>query len=104
MAPLLAAAAAALAWTVTSAAVTLPSIFSDGCVLQMAASYDQRPFVYGTADPGELVQVNLTTTGAPASYPVFAGPDGRWQAQIDSSNFAGNGTLTVAGSSGGLCG
>ena len=44
-------------------AVTMPQIFSDGMVLQDHATYDQRPFVYGQADVGEIVNVNRTLPG-----------------------------------------
>ncbi len=54
---------------VALAAISLPQIFSDGMVLQDHASYDQRPFVYGYADFGELVVVNRTLPGkAPEPY------------------------------------
>lgn len=55
-------AAACLAGNVL-ASVTMPQIFSDGMVLQDHATYDQRPFVYGQADVGEVVNVNRTLPG-----------------------------------------
>jgi hypothetical protein len=41
-------------------AVSVGRIFSDGMVLQDHATYDQRPFVYGLAAPGEHVTVVRT--------------------------------------------
>ena len=41
----------------------VPSIFSDGCVLQTNAEYGARSYVYGWASPGDAVAVSLTVSG-----------------------------------------
>ena len=42
----------------------VPSIFSDGCVLQTNAEYGARSYVYGWASPSDAVVVSLTLSGA----------------------------------------
>lgn len=109
-------------------AVTMPQIFSDGMVLQDHATYDQRPFVYGQADVGEIVNVNRTLPGQvpevrivcgaarwciqqlllPCMQPYFATADGTglWIVELDPDYFApsNNGLIvvTVAGSADGF--
>ena len=84
--------------------VSMPQIFSDGMVLQDHATYDQRPFVYGQADEGEVVNVNRTLPGqSPEPYFATADSTGFWIVELDPDYFApsNNGLIvvTVAGSS-----
>jgi len=88
--PLLAAASALLALsTGASAAVRLPAIISDHMVLQRAAAVP----VWGWADPGEQVSVQLGSQ----SRRVKAGSDGRWRLDLDLGKAERAGTLLVKG-------
>jgi len=98
------AAAVLLASSTAHAAVTLPSIFSDGVVLQQREGSGSRALVYGRAAPGETVAVTLAMDGQPpqryAATAAAAGDaePGAWIVTLNPNDAAGNGTLTVAGS------
>jgi sialate O-acetylesterase len=72
------------------AAPKLPSIFSDGMVLQRDA---QNP-VWGWAEPGETVTVTLGGVSAQST----AGADGRWRVELPPLPAGGPHTLSVAAS------
>lgn len=102
-------AALVLAATLLSARglVSLPSVFSDGVVLQQREGSGSRAFVYGRAAPGETVAITLAMTGAPSqNYTTTADAadatdPGSWIVTLNPNDSSGNGTLTVAGSSDG---
>jgi sialate O-acetylesterase len=56
----------------------LPSIFSDGCVLQTNHEYGARSYVYGRALPGELVTVRTRFPGATTNYTATADGSGKF--------------------------
>lgn len=76
---LFAAAFAGLACASSRAEVALPALFSEHMVLQRSA----RTAVWGRADPGERVVVEL---GAAARATATAAADGRWRAALDLSD------------------
>jgi hypothetical protein len=41
------------------AALVVPQVFSDGCVLQTNAEYGARSFIFGAASPGDAIVVEL---------------------------------------------
>jgi hypothetical protein len=96
-------AALALAAAADAAALFLPAIFSDYMVLQGHASYDQRPFIYGYATPGDIVTVErIQPAGAKDTYTATADGTGYWITQLDPDYFAASQndlTITVAASS-----
>ena len=79
------------------ALVSLPAIFSDGMVLQEHSTYDQRPFIYGRASPGELVTVvRAQPRGVNDTYPATADGDGFFIVQLDPDYFpASQNNLTI---------
>ena len=83
-------------------AVSVGRIFSDGMVLQDHATYDQRPFVYGLAAPGEHVTVVRTQPdGANDTFTALADAAGSWIVQCDPDYFAAsqnNLTFSITGS------
>lgn len=86
-----------------SAELFLPSIFSDYMVLQGHASYDQRPFIYGDALPGDVVTVERKQpSGHVDTYYATADATGAWISQLDPDYFAASQndlTITVVASS-----
>ena len=67
-----------------SALVSVPSVFSDGCVLQTNAEYGARSYVYGLADPSEQVFLNVEARGASTtSYAAVAEPSGSWRITLN---------------------
>lgn len=75
----------------SAAPLFLPAIFSDFMVLQGHASYDQRPFIYGEATPGDFVHVTRTTpNGNSANYLATVDADGAWIVQLDPDYFPGS--------------
>ena len=91
-----AACVAALTTTI-HAELKLPSVFSDHMVVQR----DMPIQVWGWADPGSRIAVNLkqTQSGPPRFVEAYATSDaeGRWTAELpEVSNTTGNWTLTVA--------
>ena len=78
-------------------AVTMPSTFGDGLVLQTNNEYGTRGFLNGFASPGERV-----TISGSGSYEVTADADGAWSVMINphSSSSAPSMTLTVQGETG----
>jgi len=56
-----------------SATLRLPSIFSDGCILQTNHEYGARSYVYGTGEPGEQVTVTLGATKYSATADAASG-------------------------------
>jgi hypothetical protein len=99
---LLAALAGAISLHRTFAAVSMPMLFSDGLVLQCNTAYDQRPFFYGLAAPGEVVQVNRTDSSSNA-YQTSADPvTGEWIVTLNAGCGSGPYTFVVAGSSDGF--
>ena len=53
-----------------TALITLPSIFTDGAVLQTREEYGARAYVYGWAEPAETVTVGFALAAAPPSRPA----------------------------------
>lgn len=78
---------------VTRAEVSLPSVFSDGAVLQR----DRPVPVWGRAEPGRKVTVKFG--GQEKS--VQAGPDGRWRLDLDAMPANGNNQVLEATEEGG---
>ncbi len=74
-----------------SAAPRLPSLFSDGMVLQR----DAKNPIWGWAEPGEKVTVSLSGQFAEA----VADSDGRWMVQLPPLPAGGPHTLAISGSS-----
>lgn len=90
------------------AKVILPSLFTDGLVLQDYYRYDSRSFIYGLADVNETVYVNTTLaiTGNLTEYSTIAsGGDGSWIIQLNPDYYMMEGVqqmaITVCGSSDG---
>lgn len=81
----------------SAAPLFLPAIFSDFMVLQGHATYDQRPFIYGQATPGDFVHVSRTTpNGNSANYVATVDADGDWIVQLDPDYFpASQNDLTI---------
>lgn len=75
--------------TMSQADVRLPAIFSDHMVLQR----DTTVPVWGWADPGEKVTVNIGTETKTAT----AGQDGKWLVKLNNLKAEGALTLTVKG-------
>jgi sialate O-acetylesterase len=82
--------------------VKLPSLFSDGMVLQRGAKCP----IWGTADPGEVVDILLEARAGPeltlgAGAKATADKDGKWQAALFrlGKDLAAGGpyTLTITG-------
>ncbi len=73
----------------TRADVKLPSVFGSHMVLQR----DQKDRVWGWAEPGEAVTVEIAGQTKSAN----AGPDGAWQVYLDPMPAGGPHTLTVRG-------
>ena len=78
-----------MACACTCSAVSLPSIFGEGMVLQRHASIP----VWGWGTPGEKVTVTLGETKRKAKV----GKDGCWQVSFPSMEAGGPYTLTVTG-------
>jgi sialate O-acetylesterase len=74
-----------LAW----AAPSLPQLISDHAVFQQ----DQKIHIWGNADPGEEIKVDLAQSAAT----VHAGPDGHWSVELPPRHAGGPFTLRVAG-------
>jgi sialate O-acetylesterase len=83
------------AMVVTSAAVELPRMFSDGGVLQQGEAVP----VWGWGTPGETVSVEFGDQKVSAK----AGPDGEWKIELKSlaANATGR-TMTVTGDASGV--
>lgn len=98
-------AIAAAAWSEVFALVHVPSIISDGMVLQDYYMYDSRSFIYGWADAGEVVQLSTTTTitGQITAYATTADSNGSWIVQLNPDYFViaqpQTMNMTIAGSS-----
>src|SRR5208337_5325029 len=71
------------------AEVKLPSLLSDGLVLQQGMKVN----IWGTADPGE--QVTVTFEGQQVSG--VAGKAGEWKVKLGPLNPGGPFTMTIAG-------
>jgi sialate O-acetylesterase len=69
--------------------VKLPAIFGSHMVLQR----DQKDRVWGWAEPGEEVTVQIAGQGKTAQ----AGPDGAWQVVLDPMPAGGPHTMTIRG-------
>ena len=82
-------ATALLSTTMANADITLPALFSDGCVLQQ-----KKPLrVYGLAAPGEKVSVALQGQTANTT----ADPSGKWEVILKPLSAGGPFALTVTG-------
>lgn len=81
---------ATLCATTLSAEVRLPSIFSEGMVLQR----DKPCAVWGTADPGEAVTVTFRGQQLKATADAV----GRWKATLSPTDAGGPFTMEIAGS------
>ena len=68
-----------------AAQLSVNQLFSDGMVLQTNAGYGARPFIYGTAEPGETVTIaglsRRSARGVP--YPAVVDAGGSWRVQLD---------------------
>src|SRR6187455_2804189 len=73
------------------AELKLHGLFADGMVLQR----DLPCPVWGTASPGDTVEVSIAAQKKTAK----AGPDGRWALRLDPMSAGGPHELAVAGSS-----
>ena len=73
----------------SQADVKLPDIFSDNMILQR----EQPVPVWGTADPGEKVKINLNGQSVSAT----AGKDGRWMVHLGKMSAGGPFDMTVSG-------
>jgi len=71
------------------AEVKLPSLVSDGMVLQQGMPVN----IWGTADPGERVTVTLGDQQASG----VAASDGQWKVKLGPLNAGGPFTMTIAG-------
>ena len=83
-----------------TALITLPSIFTDGAVLQTREEYGARAFVFGYAIPAESITVNLTLSAAPhaaSNYTAVVDASGYWIVTLNPLSEAAF-TLTVSGS------
>jgi sialate O-acetylesterase len=70
------------------------ALFSNGMVLQEG----ERCPVWGTADPGEEVQVALKAKNGEEVRSKTADKDGRWRVDLQTTNFSGGPyTLTITG-------
>ena len=80
--------------------IVLPQIFSDGMVLQTNRAYGGRPFMYGSAAPGETVTIaGLDRRSAPGvPYPTLADAHGRWRLQLDPYQGPAAFNATISGS------
>ena len=89
-----------LACALTHALVSLPSIFSDGCVLQTTDEAGPAPQVYGWAAAGEVIRVSLAWhSGSVESYSATAASSGRWAVAIPSLPVSGGAfDLNITGS------
>jgi sialate O-acetylesterase len=85
--PLLAAAGCAM--PAARGDVTLPAIISDNMVLQQHTGVN----VWGKADPGESVTVQL----GPESAQTIAGKDGAWGVKMDGLRYGGPYDMVVSG-------
>ncbi len=88
----LAAGAVLLAAVMTetvSANVVLPSVISDGMILQRNANVP----IFGKAAPGETIRVKPDWTDA--SYKTEAGPDGKWKVAVPTGEAGGPHSLTI---------
>lgn len=69
-------------------------------VLQTNRAYGGRPFMYGTAEPGEIVTVaglsRRSANGVP--YPTTADASGRWRLQLDPYQGGATFNATITGS------
>ena len=102
MSQLLLASVAAALIAPALATVSVGRIFSDGMVLQDHATYDQRPFVFGSAAAGEVVTVvRQQPDGTNDTFVSPAAADGSWIVQVDPDYFAAsqnNLTFFISGS------
>jgi hypothetical protein len=77
---ILASAPAALA------ALELPQVFADNCVLQTNREYGARSYVFGYADAGDAISVALVDSASQKPLGVYntsAAPDGSWQVTLN---------------------
>src|SRR5437870_6967153 len=77
----------------TAAAVKPHSLFSDNMVLQQGAKVP----VWGTADPGEKVEVTLEGQGVGQGTRLAADKDGKWMVHYNGLPAGGPFKLTVKG-------
>jgi hypothetical protein len=69
-------------------------------VLQTNRAYGGRPFMYGTAEPGETVTITgLDRRSAPGvPYPTLADDNGEWRVQLDPYQGPAVFNATITGS------
>ncbi len=77
--------------TSATANVKMPSLFTDGMVLQQKTSAP----VWGFADPGERITVSTTWDNKTATTEAAA--DGTWKAKVETPSFGGPYALIVKG-------
>lgn len=69
-------------------------------VLQTNRAYGGRPFMYGTAEPGEVVTITgldrRSAQGVP--YPALADESGAWRVQLDPYQGSAVFNATITGS------
>lgn len=97
--PLLLALAATLflAGPQARADVKPHALFSDGMVLQQRKDPRMGAPVWGTADPGEKVEVSLVQDGSGPAAIASADKDGRWQVSVPTTKAGGPFTMTIKG-------
>ncbi len=72
-----------------SAKVTLPSIFSDGMVLQQKSN----PSIWGKAEPSKKIEI--TTSWNQKKYQFLSSPDGSWKTELITHTAGGPYTITI---------
>ena len=86
-----------------SSLITLPSIFTDGAVLQTNAEYGSRAYVYGWGSPSETITVAFEPSAAPhgasTNFSAVADPaTGYWIVTLNPLSEGALFALTVSGS------
>ena len=78
--------------------IKVNELFSDGLILQTNKEDGVRSFIYGTAEPNELVKIEGNIQGAP--YSANADSNGNWKIEINpSANFKNMFTINIIGES-----
>src|SRR5438067_773544 len=74
----------------SSAKVTLPSVFSDNMVLQQKT----KAAIWGKAEAGKKVTVSTTWSGK--KYNTIADADGNWKIKVATPSYGGPFTITIS--------
>jgi sialate O-acetylesterase len=78
----------------SGARLSLPSVFSDNCILQTNAEYGARSSVYGWCEPGELVMVQV----AKGNYSTACNGDSFFEVTLNPIPEGSAFDITVSGS------